>query len=127
MAKAQIDLTAVGGGGARVAISKNLAVSATNIKPYDNTPFKARQVYVVMEAIYNNSLVYARFTNFNPTTGELTTNSCWQSADGGNTWSENNQRYFTITDTSVTYSSSLSGATAHKVQYFITDGEFELS
>lgn len=113
------------GSSSQTAISKDLLISASANPTWNNAPFKANQVFGIGHGIYSGSMIQFYFTNFNPTTGAIDNSKVWVSNDGGNNWSQLNYGW-TITDTSVSYSQTLSTLYPVYTTFVITDGEFEI-
>ena len=113
------------GSSSKTAISKDILISASATPAWNNAPFKANQVFGIGHGIYSGSMIQFYFTNFNPATGVVDNTKVWVSNDGGNNWSQLNYGW-TITDTSVSYSQTLSTLYPVYTTFIITDGEFEI-
>lgn len=123
MAKAQINFGEVGGG-SKTALN-NVYVTSGTAPSWSSTPFKANKVYMFASGSYNNALVASVYVNYDPSTGIVdTTGKCWAKTVGSGSWYVDS-RTWTITDTSVALNTSISGVTAMRCQFVITDGDFE--
>lgn len=112
------------GGGSKAALY-NTYVASGNAPSWSSTPFKANKIYMEACGSYQNALVATAYVNYDPSTGVVdTTGKCWAKTIGSGSWYVDT-RTWTITDTSVSLSSSISGVTAMRCQFAITDGDFE--
>ena len=110
------DYGSVGGGGGNFAF-RNHNLSANEVPSWTGTPFVAKQVYLILYSTYNWII-----TNVNPTTNEIETDKVWSSTDFGATWSSDNTKYWTISGTDVTLSSSILSRTA-TATFIISDAD----
>jgi len=115
------------GGGVNFAVS-NMCKWPANAVPSWNTPFKAKRVMITASGYASNTLLYQDYINFNPTTGEVSTSQIWvKKQNAPNTWESSTAFHFTITDTSVALSRTISGIATFYGNFIITDGDFDLT
>lgn len=111
-------------GGGKVAASKNVVISANAHPSWNQTPFKANSILLVASFYLNGNIGSWHLTNTNPATGEIDNSACWESYDGGATWSKVNAGW-TVQDTYIELLEGL-GNTVFHCTFIITEkGSFE--
>ena len=111
-----------GGGGNDGYIFSPKILMAQSAKPiWNNTPFKATEVYLLGTGYYSSvGNIWQFYTNVNPSTGVVDNTKCWRTTDGTN-WNDvtSSGLYWTITDTSITMEHTLSGVVSMNCMFLI--------
>lgn len=109
------------GGGDGYIFSPKIFMAQSAKPIWNNTPFKATEVYLLGTGYYSSvGVIWQLYTNVNPSTGVVDNTKCWQSTDGIN-WNDVTSLgyYWTITDTSITMERTMSGVTSMNCMFLI--------